>query len=127
MRLEPLDESKSFFGQGARAIRHKKAALKPTSFNLKDYDIIYLGTPVWAFGPAPAVNAFLDKCWGLENKSVVLFTTYGSGAGNRRCLNYMQNSLTKKGAKNFKRFSIQQFQVRRREFVLSKIKEMINR
>lgn len=41
---------------------------------------------------------------GLKAKPVALYTTYGSGAGNNRCLNYMQDSLTKKGAKDLNAF-----------------------
>jgi len=70
------------------------------------------------------MNTYLDKCCGLGSKEVVLFTTYGSGLGNQRCLNYMQDVLAKKGARDFKKFSIQQFQVKDREFVLRTIKEL---
>ena len=86
-----------------------------------------MGTPVWAFGPAPAMNTYLDRCSGLEGKTVVLFTTYGSGTGNGRCLDYMQNILTGKGVKAFKRFSIQQGKVSDRQHVLSIIKTALGR
>lgn len=56
---------------------------------------------------------------------MILFTTYGSGTGNVRCLNYMQDILSKKGVREFSRFSIQQFEVKNKEFVLSKIKEIL--
>lgn len=122
--LKCLDESSNFFTQAIRAFRHKKGELALMNFDLSTYDLICLGTPVWAFGPAPAINTYLDKCFGLEGKSVILFTTYGSGTGNQRCLNYMQNILAKKGAKDFKEFSIQQFKVNDKNFVVSKIKEI---
>ena len=122
--LVGLDESKSFFGQCRRAFLRKKATLQPVNFDLSEFDLICFGTPVWAFGPAPAINTYLDKCFGVEGKAVILFSTYGSGTGNKRCLDYMQDMLVKKGAKDFKRFSIQQFKVNNKEFVLSKIKEI---
>jgi flavodoxin len=124
IQLLGLDEPKAFFGQCKRALWHKKAQIQPVSFDLSIYNIICLGTPVWAFGPAPAINAYLDKCFGLKDKKVILFTTYGSGAGNNRCLDYMQGILSKKGAVNFSRFSIQQFKVNSKEFVLSEIKNV---
>ena len=124
IELKGLDESEKFFAQAARAFRHKRATIQPVNFNLSRYDLICLGTPVWAFGPSPAINTYLDKCFGVEGKSVILFTTYGSGTGNERCLNYMQEMLAKKGAQQFKRFSVQQFKVNDKEFVLSKIKEI---
>lgn len=122
--LQPLDESNSFFGQGNRAFRHVRAKIEPAKFDLSCYDLICLGSPVWAFGPAPAMNTYLDRCSGIEGKKIILFSTYGSGTGNQRCLNYMREILSKKGAKEFKQFSIQQFKVKDKEFVLSKIKEV---
>jgi flavodoxin len=117
LRLEALDESASFFGQAARAFWHKKARIASTEWELSGYDLICLGTPVWAFGPSPAINTYLEKCSGLEGKSVLIFTTYGSGTGVNRCFNYMQDILSKKGAKDFKRFAIQQFKVNDKEFI----------
>lgn len=126
IELKASDESGNFFSQAARAFFKKRAQIAGANFDLTKFDFICLGTPVWAFGPAPAMNTYLDKCLGLEGKEIVLFTTYGSGTGNQRCLNYMQDILSKKGAKNFKRFSIQQFKVSDKEFVLSKIKEIMS-
>lgn len=124
IELKAQDESNSFFGQCLRAFRHKKATLEPADFDLSQYDLICFGSPVWAFGPAPAMNTCLDKCAGLSGKGIILFTTYGSGTGNNRCLNYMQNILSAKGAKSFKRFSIQQFKVEDKEYVLAKITDL---
>ncbi|MEW6101589.1 MAG: NAD(P)H-dependent oxidoreductase [Candidatus Omnitrophota bacterium] len=120
-QLESLDESNKFLGQCARGFNHKRAKIKEVNFNLAGYDLVCFGSPVWAFGPAPAINTYLDKCSGLEGKEIILFTTFGSGAGNYRCLNYMQDILAKKGAKSFKRFSVQQLKVEDKEFVLSEI------
>jgi len=125
LELKAQDESNSFLGQCKRAFTHTKAKLEPINFDLSAYDLICFGSPVWAFGPAPAMNAYLDNVQGVQNKDVVLFTTYGSGTGNQRCLNYMQKLLTAKGAKSFKSFSIQQFKVDDREFVLAKIRELL--
>ena len=124
IELTPLDESKSFLGQCRRAFSHARAQVEPVNFDLSGFDLICLGTPVWAFGPAPAMNTYLDNCSGVAGKDVILFSTFGSGTGNERCLNYMQDILSKKGSSNFNSFSIQQSKVGNREFVLSKIKEI---
>ena len=123
LELQALDESDKFLTQAIRAFRHKRAEIAPVNFDLSKYDLICFGTPVWAFGPAPAMNTYLDKCATLEGKEIILFTTYGSGTGNQRCLNYMQSILSKKGARQFSRFSIQQFKSTDKGFVLSQIKE----
>jgi len=125
IELVDIDETKSFLGQCQRALFHKRAVIQPVIFDLSKFDLICFGTPVRAFGPAPAINTYLDKCLGLQDKPVILFTTYGSGVGRERCIDYMQDILAKKGAKYFKRFSAQQFKVNDKEFIISKIKEVL--
>ena len=125
LELNPLDESDKFFTQCHRALKRVRAKLEPVNFDLTGYDLICFGTPVWAFGPAPAMNTYLDKCSGVAGKKAILFTTYGSGTGNNRCLNYMQELLAKKGVSDLQRFSIQQYKIKNREFVLSEIKEIL--
>lgn len=126
IELKAKDEAGSFLGQCRRAFTRTRAELESADFDLGAYDLICFGTPVWAFGPAPAMNTFLDRCLGIGGKEIVLFTTYGSGTGNNRCLNYMQGILTRKGAKSFQRFSIQQFKVKDKEFILSEINAAIH-
>jgi len=124
-RLDALDEPASFFGQALRALLHKQGRIAPTEFDLSSYDLICLGTPVWAFAPTPAMHTYLDQCSGLLGRPVVLFTTYGSGVGVKRCLSYMQKILAKKGAKDFQRFAIQQFKVNDKRFVNQVISETL--
>ena len=118
LEIVALDEPGSFLGQCGRAFRHKKARIQDVNFDLSKYDLICFGTPVWAFGPAPALNAYLNKCSGISGKDIILFSTYGSGAGRERCLDYMQKILSGKGATSFKRFSIQQSKVDKKEFII---------
>ena len=125
LELKPTDESRNFFLQCRRAYKHIQAKLEQTNFDLSGYDLVCLGGPVWAFGPAPAINTWLDKCLNIQGKSVILFTTYGSGTGNNRCLDYMQKILSEKGAVDFKRFSIQQSKVKNKEIVITKIREIL--
>ena len=75
IELNALDEPSSFFGQAQRAFFRQEAKIEHTDFDLSMFDLICFGTPVWAFGPAPAMNTFLKNCFGLENKSAITFTT----------------------------------------------------
>ena len=97
VELQPLDESKSFFGQARRAFFRKEAQLPPMNFDYGAYDMVCVGTPVWAFGPAPAMTTFLKQCSGLQGKEATVFTTYGSGTGNNKCIRMMSEALSKKG------------------------------
>jgi len=121
IELKALDESGNFFAQCLRALRHVKAKIQEANLDLAPYDTVCFGTPVWAFRPAPALNAYLDSCGSAAGKEIILFSTYGSGTGNKGCLDYMQGILEKKGASSFKRFSIQQFKVKENAFVSSEI------
>jgi len=125
MELIAPEESKSFLAQCRKALYHLKAKINPVQVDLSGFDLICLGSPVWAFAPAPAMNTYLDVCTGLEGKKVILFTTYGSGTGNQRCLRYIQDLLSKKGVKSFICFSVGQIKIKDREFVIAKIKEIM--
>ena len=124
IELIALDEAKSFLGQCRRAFSRARAKIAPVKIDLSGFDLVSFGSPVWAFAPTPAMNTYLDLCTGLGGKEVILFTTYGSGTGNERCLNYTQDVLAKKGVERFNRFSIQQLKVKNTEFVISKINEI---
>lgn len=127
LELIAQDEAKSFLGQCSRAFKHQRARISEVNFDLSKYDLVCFGTPVWAFGPAPALNTYLDKCSGVSGKDIILFSTYGSGAGKERCLDYMQKILSDKGALGFKRFSIQQSKVDKKEFIINEIVNSIGK
>lgn len=90
IELKPLNESSKFLSQAARAFLKKKVLLSAVKTNLSGYDLICFGTPVWAFGPTPAIRTFLENCSGLQDKTIILFITSG-GAGNERCFREMRN------------------------------------
>jgi flavodoxin len=124
LELKAQDESSSFFLQARRAFAKVRARIEPINFDLSNYNLVCFGTPVWAFAPAPAMNTYLGRCFGLEGKEVILFSTYGSGLGRERCIKYMQAILKKKGARNFRKFFIQQFKADDKDFVSSVLKQV---
>jgi flavodoxin len=107
IELKAPDESKSFFRQALRALVKTKAKTEAVNVGMSKYGLICIGSPVWAFGPAPAMNTFLSQCEGLEGKDAIVFTTYGSGAGNSHCIIYIKNILGKKGVKNCSSFTVE--------------------
>ena len=122
IKLEAIDESKAFFTQAVRAFKRTKAKLKTTKTDLSEYALICLGTPVWAFAPVPAMNRYLNECKGIEGKNVILFVTYGSGVGVRRCLDIMEKEVKTRGAKKVFKFSIQESKVDKQNLVREQIK-----
>lgn len=98
-RLKPKKEITTFIGQCKAAFGRKRAELQDgINFDMKNYDLFLLGSPVWAFAPTPAVNTYLDKLSGLEGKRAVILLTSGSGAGVGKCLKNIRTVLKNKGA-----------------------------
>ena len=52
--------------------------LKPLTVNIADYDVIFIGYPIWFGTYAPPIAALLDTV-DLSGKKVVPFCTFGSG------------------------------------------------
>lgn len=124
VRIKAKKETNNFFIQAWQARIHKRVDIENIKFDFQDYELFCLGTPVWAFGPAPAVNTFLDKIVGLEDKIAILFTTYGSGTGNKHCLAYMKKILLDKGTKEVRLFTVASCKSQDKDFILSQIKRL---
>jgi len=111
VRIEALDESASFFGQARRAFFKTEARIPDTlPFDVSAYALVAVGTPVWAFGAAPAVRSWLRRSRGFNAARGVAFATYGSGAGSKKCVDEMSCLLRAKGATTVKTLLIQQAQ-----------------
>ncbi len=86
LRLEPMDEKhrkgfmKYFLG-GKQVFRGVKPELKPFSKNPADYDVLFIGTPVWAATYVPAFRTFFDRVQ-IKGKKVALFCCFGGSKGN---------------------------------------------
>ena len=65
---------------GFQAITHKKPELEPLPIDISTYDLIILGTPVWAASPSPAMYSFLSKT-KITGKKIALFCCHAGGKG----------------------------------------------
>ncbi|HEX68009.1 MAG TPA: hypothetical protein ENG13_02970 [bacterium] len=72
----------SFMGECLRALFQQKVSLEGK--DVGPYDLILIGSPVWAFSPVPAILTFVSNSEGWEGKKVLLFFTFGSGLGKER-------------------------------------------
>ncbi len=73
------------------AILGKRPVLQPMGRSPAEYDLVFVGTPVWKLSPAPAMQVFLSTA-RLEGKPVGLFCTMG-GMGDKRTFANMERSL----------------------------------
>lgn len=68
--------------QGQREVnRGFLPKLRPLNIDLTQYDTVILGTPVWWYTFAPAMNSFLHDA-DLSGKRVYLFATNGGWLGH---------------------------------------------
>ena len=83
-RLEPVDEYPTNHDDLLqRAMEEMQSDTKPeirdTIENFDQYDIIYIGYPIWNSDLPPIINTFLDQ-YNFDGKTVVPFCTHG-GSG----------------------------------------------
>lgn len=78
---------------GRDAMKGKLTEIK-TEKNPKDYDLVIIGTPVWAWNSSPAARSYVAKFKNEFNK-VVIFTTSGSTPPEKP-VKYLETILEKK-------------------------------
>jgi flavodoxin len=59
------------------AWNHKTVAIDPETIDMGNYSLIFLGSPIWWYRPAPPLWSFVDKN-NFQNKAVILFNTFNS-------------------------------------------------
>ncbi len=69
----------AFLGNGKDAMQGKETQIAQTKRSPVDYDLIVVGSPVWAGSPTPAIRTYLNKN-DLSGKKVALFFS-DSGLG----------------------------------------------
>jgi flavodoxin len=85
--VEEIQEKKKrsgFFGYlaaGFAAMRKKAADIEPVKADVASFDLVAIGTPVWAWTAATPVRAFCGA-QGKDAKQVAFFATMG-GSGDK--------------------------------------------
>lgn len=80
----PYDDSDRIQNESYNNLRPGLAVLPD---NVEDYDVIFVGSPIWWHNPAMVVCTFLEH-YDLSDKIVVPFFTYGATT-------YLQQSIDK--------------------------------
>lgn len=66
---------------GYRAMKDLQDPIEQKRIDVTGYDMIVLGSPVWAGKPTPAINAAIDALHGYEGKTAIIFATCKSQPG----------------------------------------------
>ena len=83
--LRPLNEKKragfaKYFWGGAQVVFGKRPVLKPLDADLNAYDMLILGTPVWAGSPSPAMISFLAER-KITGKKIAFYCSFNGNSG----------------------------------------------
>ena len=72
---KPIEAEKfmNYYWGGEKEHPDEKVEIKPVHNDPRKYDMIFIGTPVWAWAPAPPIYSFLRK-YKLRGKKIALFT-----------------------------------------------------
>lgn len=87
----PTEKSKQLALGGMQAMFGMKPAIQELSKNIKEYDVLILGTPIWAGTIAAPVHSLLNKYQVLD-KIVAVFT-FSGGGDNKRCIAKLSKRL----------------------------------
>lgn len=82
---------------GFAAMRDKGSEIDPVDVDLKQYERIFIGSPIWASRPVPAVNSFVYRT-SLEGLDVIPFFTMG-GTDSEKALANITAKIERSGGK----------------------------
>ena len=93
LELKPIKELKAdsgtrFMWGGYQSTMKKKPKLKDFNINPLEYDLIILGTPVWAWNISPPMRSFLSK-YDLTGKNVALWMCH-AGDGIKAMIRFKE-------------------------------------
>jgi len=82
---------------GFEAMKNKESKIEPIRTYLNQYDRIFIGPPIWASRPTPAINSFIktNNFWGID---IVAFFTMAGNNSNKA----LKNITAKIGGSNGK-------------------------
>jgi flavodoxin len=102
--IEILHEKKpGFFKAGSSSSKQLDVPIKNTDFDLKKYDLIVAGTPIWAGNPSPYLKTFMNKAENVNGKKAAIFMIGISPINKRdRAKEKIKNDLEKVGLKPLK-------------------------
>lgn len=65
-----------YLSGGFAAVANRASDIKPITIDVSQYDRVFVGSPVWASRPAPAINSFI-RGTDFEGRTVIPFVTLG--------------------------------------------------
>jgi len=79
--LKNREGKMGWLSAGRDATGNKETQIGETEKNLDTYELVVVGTPVWAWGPSAAIRTFLSKHSFAGKKVALFFTMDGNPRG----------------------------------------------
>lgn len=126
-RLVPKKAIKNFFMQCLAARKKERAELpEDLKVDCSNYDLIVIGSPIWAYTPTPAINAFLDKITDFKGKRVILFLTSGSTSWVDKVFQNIEDTIKAKNPGKILRLNITDKQIKNPDDVTQAVTTILN-
>jgi flavodoxin len=113
-----------YLSGGFAAITNRGTKINPIDVDLKQYDRIFIGSPIWASRPTPAINSFIYQT-NFEGRSVIPFFTMG-GDTSANALANITAKIEKSQGKVAGSFAITSYKVSDEE-IKARAKEAIKK
>ena len=84
VKAYPDKGAMQFLWGGSAVTFKKKPDLEPYSFNASDYDLVIIGTPVWASSFTPPLRTFFENN-DLTGKKIAVIAT-SAGGNSSKCI-----------------------------------------
>jgi len=89
------------------AITNRGSKINPIDIDLEQIETIFIGSPIWASRPTPAINSFIYQT-NFEGKSVIPFLTMG-GDKSDKALKNITTKIEKRRGQVISSFTIQTY------------------
>lgn len=100
--LQPYSKLTAYTLGGFRARGGKADMVEPAPIDVSAYDMIVIGTPVWAGRPTPVINGAVAALTGAEGKRAVIYATCGTKPGDT--LSNLRSALAARGVRVIREF-----------------------
>jgi len=107
---------------GYEAMRNRGSEISPIDVDIKQHETIFIGSPVWAWRPSPAINSFIYRT-NFEGRSIIPFFTMG-GRNSEKALANITAKIERSQGKVAGSFTITSYGVSD-EDIIGRAKEAI--
>lgn len=121
-----IKEKHNFIRNCIDAIKKRTVQIEKIPL-IEKFDLIFIGSPVWAGSITPAVRSFIKET-DFSGKDVFLFTTYGSGLLKEKAMKEFEEMVKEKNGKIIGKIEIKGKKIEEEKEEIEKcLKELIQK